>query len=39
MRRAELGGVAPIDLAGAAEAERLDIAAQQRARLHAIVDE
>src|SRR6201999_2837757 len=39
MRRAEIGGVAAIDLADAAEREALDVVAQQRARLGAIVDE
>ena len=39
MRRAEIGGVAAIDFCHAAEPERLDIVAQQRARLRAIVDE
>ena len=39
MRGAEIGGVAAIDFCHAAEAERLDIVAQQRAGLRAIVDE
>ena len=39
MRRAEIGGVAAIDFCHAAEAQRLDIVAQQRARLGAVVDE
>ena len=39
MRRAELGRVAAEDAGDAAEAERLDIVAQQRARFHALIDE
>ena len=39
MRGAELGRVAAEDLRDAAEAERLDIFAQQRARLGAVIDE
>src|SRR5262249_41741019 len=38
MRGTEIGGVAAIDLGGAAKRERLDIVAQQRARLGAVVD-
>ena len=39
MRRAEIGGVAAIDFRDAAEPQRLDIVAQQRAGLGAVVDE
>ena len=39
MRRAELGRVAAEDAGDAAEPERLDILAHQRARLGAVVDE
>ena len=39
MRRSEIGGVATIDLCHPAQAQRLDIVAQQRTRFGAIVDE
>ena len=39
MRRAEICGVATIHLGDAAEPERLDIVAQQRARFGAVIDE
>src|SRR5258708_38787580 len=39
MRRAEIGGIAAVDFRYATKAERLDIVAQQRSRLGAIVDE
>jgi hypothetical protein len=39
MRRAEIGGVAAEHFCGAAKSQRLDIAAEQRARFRAIVDE
>ena len=39
MRRAEIAGVAAIDFRHAAEAQRFDIVAQQRAGLRAIIDE
>ena len=38
MRRHQAGRIAPEDAGDAAKAERLDIVAQQRARLHALVD-
>src|SRR5947208_1360432 len=39
MRGAEISGIATIDLCHAAQAQRLDIVAQQRTGLGAIVDE
>ena len=39
MRGAEIGRIATIDFADAAEAERFDIVAQQGARLRTIIDE
>ena len=39
MRRAEIGRIAAIDFCDAAEAERFDVVAEQRARLRAVVHE
>ena len=39
MRRTEIGGIAAIDFCHAAQAQRLDIVAQQRAGFGAVVDE